>query len=125
MGQDFSRQITEAIGAHGVWKLRLGTAVATGRSEVSSRDVGRDDRCDFGRWLHGPNIPAEVKNGVPYKVDKRLHAESHQCAGSVLQCVEVGDSTGARDKLASDYVERSEKLLRALNKWKREIAVAA
>ena len=122
MPKDLQKQITNAIGAHGVWKLRLGSAIATGRADVKSADVCRDDRCEFGRWLHGPELGPDVRRGKPYQVVRRLHAEFHDCAGKVLHCVEVGKKAEARDLLDHEYAERSDKLLRALAKWKREAA---
>lgn len=44
-------EVQNAIRAHGAWKLRLKTAIATGSSSLKVDDVARDDCCDFGKWL--------------------------------------------------------------------------
>lgn len=121
-GADFTQQINDAIGAHGQWKLRLRTAISTGRSEVTPMVARCDDQCAFGKWIHGPKIDPAVKTGLPFQVVKRLHAEFHQSAGTVLSLALSGDAKGAQKMLDSDYGDRSEKLVRALSKWKREVA---
>ena len=113
-------EINSAIGAHGMWKMRLRTAVRTGRSEVHSSIACCDDQCAFGKWLYGPDFDASTRAGMPYQVVKRLHAEFHQCAGSVLSYVERGNTAAAQFILEGEYAERSDKLVRALAKWKNE-----
>ncbi|RVU05673.1 hypothetical protein EOE18_06675 [Novosphingobium umbonatum] len=112
--------INDAIGAHGMWKLRLRTAIAQGHSDITAAKAGCDDGCAFGQWLYGGSIPAAVKAGVPYGVIRRLHAEFHQSAGSVLAYVESKDVPKARQLLEGEFTQRSEKLVRALTKWKHE-----
>ena len=114
-------EINNAIGAHGMWKLRLRTAVSTGRSEMTAKVAGCSDQCTFGKWLAGSHLDASVRAGVPYKVVSRVHAEFHQCAGKVLTHVERGDTGSARDLLEGEYFERTDKLIRALMKWKGEL----
>lgn len=114
-------QINDAIGAHGMWKLQLRTAISTGRSHISARDACRDDQCAFGKWLHGADIDATTKAGMPYQVVRRLHAEFHTCAGNVLNQMERGNAPGAIALLDGEYTQRTDKLVRALTKWKREL----
>ena len=119
---EVTQQINTAIGAHGMWKLRLKTAVDSGRGDVSAAGAACDDKCPFGKWLYGPALAPAIREGMPYRVVRRLHAEFHTCAGSVLACVERGDRPGAMTLLGSEFAERSEKLSRALTKWKSELA---
>ncbi|MCA1197674.1 CZB domain-containing protein [Sphingomonas sp. R647] len=120
-GRDLLAQVQAAIGAHGAWKLKLSTAVSTGRSDDEPASVCRDDLCRFGAWLHGPDIAPSIRQGKPYQVVRRLHAEFHQCAGEVLDRVKRGDQAGASALLAGDYTDRSATLIRALTKWKSEL----
>ena len=46
-------EINNAIGAHGVWKLKLRTAIATGASDIEPKTVRCDDKCALGQWLYG------------------------------------------------------------------------
>lgn len=116
--------IRDAMGAHGAWKLRLRTAVQTGRGDISAARARCDDRCDFGRWLYGPGLSAEMKAGKPYQVVRRLHAEFHAAAGEVLAAAERGDRAGADALLADAFDPRSEVLKRALMKWLGELSQA-
>lgn len=120
-GHDLLAQVQAAIGAHGAWKLKLSTAVSTGRSDDEPALVCRDDLCRFGAWLHGPDIDPATREGKPYQVILRLHAEFHQCAGAVLDLVKRGDLARARALLEGDYADRSATLIRALTLWKSEL----
>ena len=119
--QAMIKEINDAIGAHGMWKMRLRTAINTGTGDFSSADVCRDDRCAFGKWIHGSSIDPATRASVPYQVIRRLHAEFHRTAGEVLACVERGNRPAAEALLAGDYTARSEKLVRGLSKWKAEL----
>lgn len=114
-------QIDSAIGAHGMWKMRLRSAIAKGSGDVSSTIAACDDRCEFGKWLYSSALDEATKAGVPYQVTRRLHADFHHAAGQVLACIERRDGHGARDVMQGEFAERSEKLVLALTKWKREL----
>lgn len=125
MDHGMREAIRDAMGAHGAWKLRLKTAVVTGRGDITAEQARCDDRCAFGRWLHGPGLDAGLKRSTPYQVVRRLHAEFHDCAGAVLGAAEQGDSATAEAILAGDFEARSEALKRALTKWLGELSQAA
>ncbi|MBV7407894.1 CZB domain-containing protein [Maritimibacter sp. DP1N21-5] len=118
-------QINAALDAHAKWKQRLNTAIERGHCDSSPSDIACDDKCAFGKWLHGDAMPQTVRDGVPYQVTKRLHAEFHKTAGQVATLVEAGDRVGARHVLTTEYAERSDKLSRALNKWRSELMMPA
>lgn len=113
-------QITNAIGAHGSWKLNLLMAVKKGQSEHSIEDVRCDNKCAFGEWLYSSDIDDATLSGAPYKVIKRLHAEFHVCAADVLEKATTGNIPGAIELLEGDFTAQSEKLVRGLRKWRRE-----
>lgn len=114
-------QINDAIGAHGTWKMRLRTAIRTGRGEIDSRMAARDCECAFGKWMYGAALGAETRAGTPYQVVRRLHADFHRAAGHVLLCVENGEPAGAEAAMESEFIPCSDKLVRALTKWKGEL----
>ncbi len=120
MGEQLVEQINEAIGAHGMWKLRLKTAIRTGQSDITPFAAGCSDRCKFGQWLEGTELSPAIRSGVPYSVIKRLHADFHRSAGSVLQNALSGRKSEAEAALDGEFTEKSDKLVRALTKWKRE-----
>jgi hypothetical protein len=37
--------------------MKLSASIKSGTMTADARDVGRDDICDFGRWLIGATIP--------------------------------------------------------------------
>lgn len=115
------KEVQNAIRAHGAWKLRLKTAIATGSSTLKIDDVARDDCCEFGKWLYSNKISPATKQGKPYQVIKRLHGEFHQCAGSVLKEVTAGKREAATSLLNGPFTDKSETLVMALGKWKGEI----
>ena len=114
-------QINNAIGAHGAWKLRLRSAISSGRGDINAITAGRDDLCEFGKWLNSSDIDAETRNGMPYQVVRRLHTEFHRTAGRVLALVEARHVDAAKDCMSGEFTERSEKLVRAMMKWKGQL----
>lgn len=116
------QQINDAIGAHGEWKFRLRTAIRSGQSDITPATAGCDNQCAFGKWIHGPQIDTTTKTGIPYKVISRLHAEFHQTAGQVLSLAVLGEQAKAQELMGGEFVQRSEKLVTALTKWKRELS---
>ncbi len=115
------QQINDAIGAHGAWKLRLRSAIRTRSADITSHTASCDDKCAFGKWLYGPDIDAATRTGVPYGVIRRLHADFHRSAGSVLFLIERGKVAEAEAQMTGEFTQRSETLVRALNKWKGEL----
>ena len=122
MASNLETQINDAIGAHGMWKMRLKAAIRTGQSDITAYDASCDDACKFGKWLYGNDLNTADKAGMPYQVTKRLHAEFHRCAGTVLGHALAHRKNDAECLLDGEFTERSEKLVRALTKWKREAA---
>jgi hypothetical protein len=118
------REINAAINAHGAWKAKLKSAIDLGKSDTSPDDIKCDDKCAFGKWLYNPSLPSSVRDGMPYQVVRRLHAEFHNCASGVLGHALSGHRQDAADVLQGEFTQRSEVLVVALNKWKRELEAA-
>jgi len=114
-------QITNAIGAHGAWKLKLRLAMSSGKSEIDPDRACVDNKCPFGKWIHGTSIDAATQAGLPYKVVRRLHAEFHESASNVLRHAINARPAAAEKLFEGEFAERSDKLVRALAKWKGEL----
>lgn len=114
-------RLNDAIGAHGAWKLKLRVAMSTGASEIDPDKACKEDRCPFGRWIHGDEIDAVTKQGKPYQVVRRLHAEFHQTAANVLRHAISARRSEAEQIFATEFADRSDRLVRALAKWKGEL----
>lgn len=121
MSASFIKEINDAVGAHGAWKLKLRTAISVGHSDVEPATVRCDDQCAFGRWLYGSTIGSRTRAGKPYQVIRRLHAEFHQTAATVLEDALAGRRQQATELLEGEFRDRSETLVRALTKWKGEL----
>lgn len=117
----YVEEIKTAIGAHGAWKMKLKAAITTGKTDLQPNVVRCDDQCALGKWLYGPSIDQNTRMGMPYKVNKRVHAEFHECAARVVELVLRQKSEEAKSLLEGEFTERSEKLVRALTKWRGEL----
>ncbi len=113
-------QIKAGIGAHGMWKGRLKTAIETKTSDFSSADVRADDRCEFGKWLNGVS-DARIKNSDSYRKCKSLHTEFHRTAAKVLDLALAGNTDAAKQSMAisSDFVKVSASLTSAMMDWSK------
>jgi methyl-accepting chemotaxis protein len=118
-----NEEIAKAFGAHGLWKTRIKQAIETGRCEHKPEDVCRDDRCAFGKWLHGGELPPTVRGSHDYKTVVEYHADFHRAAGAALTKALGGDGTGARVDLERGPFARASKLLAdAMVLWQRHAA---
>ena len=111
-------QITAAIGAHGMWKARLLNAIDTGKCDCDEAKAGRDDQCDFGKWLH-TTIDAGLKGDPLYGKVKLQHATFHQVAAKVLGLALRGKTVEAQQAVDGDYAKVSAELVRLLSEWKK------
>jgi hypothetical protein len=119
---DIRTQITEALGAHGVWKMKLKTAITVGKTTDAPADIARDDRCQFGKWIK------TLKQDPAFRADRdlaqveRLHAEFHRSAGQVADLVARGDKAAAISALNSTFATSSSALSAAMGAWKGKLA---
>ena len=114
-------EIAKALGAHGVWKMRLKTAIDTGKADAQAGDVAKDNVCAFGQWLYGASLAPDVKAGPDYQTVRKLHADFHKCAASVIECVGHGDKAKASALMEGEYTKVSSALSAAMMKWKASV----
>ncbi len=115
-------EIADAISAHLVWKQRLIAAVDSGKLKFSPIAAASDRECAFGKWLYGPALDPAIRASRPYAVVHRLHAAFHRTAGRILADVEQGRIRDAQLTLSRDFTAQSDMLIKALQKWRRELA---
>ena len=109
-------QLSDAIGAHGSWKLRLRMAAMKGeRSDVTAA-AGDCHACDFGRWLD--SLPADMRAQPEARETIDLHAAFHKSAGRVAQMIAQGKKDAALALLDDEFSEASSALKSAVAKWK-------
>jgi Chemoreceptor zinc-binding domain len=111
-------EISAAIGAHGMWKTRLRSAIASGTSEFSPAQIGVDNACAFGKWIHGV-ADTQVKGSSGYQMCLRLHRDFHAVAGRVLSLALAGRKAEADRAMAAggEYTAASGALTRAMMDW--------
>ena len=115
-------EINKAVGAHGIWKNRLKSAIDTGQSDVTPEVAAADNKCAFGKWLYG--LPEGMQNSPRCQNVKDLHACFHREAANVLELALNGEKEKATDSLAdgSAFSDTSTQLTEAMMEWKQEIA---
>ena len=111
-------EIIKAIEAHWKWKMRLRSAIDSGKLDANPVEVAKDNICDFGRWLYGSTIPNTERTSADYPSVRELHADFHKCAANVLECVANGQKAQADALMTGEYAEVSVALIAAMTKWK-------
>ena len=103
----------------GIWKIRLKAAMQTGSSEFSPSVVAHDDRCDFGKWLHGA-ATAHLRGSPHYTKCVGLHRQFHIIAAKVLSLALAGKKDEAIRSMGmqGDYAQASAALTTAMMDWK-------
>jgi hypothetical protein len=112
-------QITASIGAHGMWKARLQSAIETENSDVRPSAVRRDDHCEFGRWLNAVADPS-VRNSLSYQRCVDLHRDFHQKAAKVLELALAGEKAAAEQAAEGDFSRVLASLTSAMVDWGRQ-----
>jgi hypothetical protein len=113
-------QINKAIGVHGMWKNRLKGAIRNGGSDVTAATAGRDDACEFGKWL--ASVPASQRDAHWSKVSE-LHKAFHLAVGEVLRQLESGDRTAAEQLTTNDskFSMASARCTIAMLEWSKQL----
>jgi hypothetical protein len=113
--------ITNALGAHGLWVARFRRVIA-GQEKVEAAIVGRDDQCEFGKWMQADG--QKHLDAASFKELRQLHQEFHRVAGALVQRVDAGDLASAKRsmELGGDFNKASAVLAQALMKAKSKAA---
>lgn len=120
MSDDFREEIMDAIGKHGLWKMRLKTAARNGEKNLPVQDICRDDKCKFGKWLK--TVPDDGANSAHLGRTRDLHAEFHTIAGGIAGMINKGDTEGALAALETGaFKDSSGALIKELTNWKRAV----
>jgi len=114
--------LSKYIAAHGQWKMRLRQVIDTGKSEWSVEGVRVDDRCEFGKFLHGLG-PALGSTEMAAQI-KAKHAAFHVEAARVLELAMGGKRAEAAKaiEIGSSYMRLSSELTRLMIQWQGKLA---
>lgn len=116
--------IQKAIAAHASWKARLRTAVDTGKFDVTPAVVRTDNRCEFGKWLYGPDFTAAEKETQNYRTAIELHTKFHQEAANVVDLATSGRKSEAEQAISMEgsYSKASSALTKELVQWRLKLS---
>lgn len=110
--------IEKALNAHGAWRQRLITVIATGNSDVNVAQVQVDNACAFGKWFYG--LPPATRSADICAKIQKLHGDFHTEAARILGLALAGKKAEAEKAMAFGglFMDISGKLSLALNQWK-------
>lgn len=111
--------IDTAIAAHENWKARLQAQLTQQSTEsLDPAVVCLDDRCDLGKWLHGPG--RERLGQYPaFSVLVARHKYFHVQASTVVAQVHSGDHAAAERTLNTGFRHASNQVVLLLKELKR------
>jgi hypothetical protein len=112
--------LDKAIEGHEIWKIRLKSAIDSGKIEIPIEIMCTDNQCEFGKWLYGKGISSKDKSSAHYKSVKLLHSAFHRAAAQVANLALSGKRDEAEKMIAHDgeYTKISSKLIQAMTEWK-------
>jgi hypothetical protein len=109
----------QAISCHVQWKSKLAAYVNHPDHSLSAAELGREDRCDLGKWLHGEGQKfAMLPEFAKLVVD---HAHFHAAAADVVKKADSGRRVSEEIALGakSDYATASNAVVTSLMKMKK------
>ena len=111
--------IDTAIAAHENWKLRLqnylnGQSTETLQPEI----ICLDDRCDLGKWLHGPG-GQRLGRYPAFSMLVARHKYFHIQASSVVALAQANEKDKATQALDGSYRHASTQVVLLLKELKR------
>ena len=111
--------IDTAIAAHENWKLRLQNYLNGNSTETLQPElVCLDDRCELGKWLHGPGGQRLGKYPA-FSVLVARHKYFHVQASTVVALAHADDKVKATQTLEGSYRHASNQVVLLLKDLKR------
>ncbi len=122
---NFDREIKSAIGAHGLWRTHLLTAINSGYSDYTPAQVRQDNLCSFGQWLEAMDDPA-IRDSPEFQQCVLLHRQFHAVAASVLKLAVSGKKAAARQSMdvGGAFANASMEFTTAMLQWNLAVASA-
>lgn len=115
--------IDTAIAAHENWKARLQAQLAgTSEEQLNPEVICLDDRCDLGKWLHGPG-QQRLGRYPAFTVLVARHKYFHLQASTVAAQVLSGDRTAADKTLNGPFRHASNQVVLLLKELKRGLGM--
>ncbi len=116
--------LDDAIRSHSSWKIRLSKYLRNPDGTLGPGEIGRDDRCELGRWLYGEGKKYAL---LPeYRTLVGEHARFHRAAANVVRKADQGHDTSKETALGqkSEFATASLNVVAAIAALKKKTAVA-
>jgi methyl-accepting chemotaxis protein len=113
--------IDEAVSAHVQWKARLAAYLAKPDQSLKPIEVGADNKCALGQWLHGEGKAHAGKKEFTDVVQK--HSEFHKAAAEVVRRANAGEAVSEEVALGarSEFAQASSAAVLALVALKKVV----
>lgn len=82
---DLSKELSQALGKHSIWKGKIKKAIATGQVDTIMDMVVDDHKCDFGKWLYSKEVARRLNGNKSYEELKIFHKRIHEEVKEVIE----------------------------------------
>ncbi len=104
----------EAMQGHAAWKKRLHDYIEGKSSEeLQPHQVGMDNRCVLGKWIHGPGREHFGDEALFRQLEEE-HSKFHYHASKVVEAHQAGDRALTEKLLSESFAEQSRKTVHCL-----------
>ncbi len=113
--------LDEAVKAHAAWKMKLQTYLRHPDKSIDAADVGRDDSCPLGKWLHGDG-KGQISGLPEYKALVSEHARFHRAVGDAIALADSGRDVQEEHVLGwdSEFAAASRNVVTAIVQIKKK-----
>lgn len=113
--------LDKAIVAHAQWKFKIRAALDTGKTEVNPIHAGKDNECEFGKWLY--SLPPSDQANPHFQEVRKLHAEFHRLAARCITMATTGQKLVVEKSLhpGGDFSIATTGLTKAVMNWKSSL----
>lgn len=91
----------DAIQAHTGWRVKLAVYLKHPDGTINSAEVGTDNRCPLGQWLHG-EAKKKYSSLPEYQTLMTEHARFHRIAGKIAGQADSGQAVNTEAVLGGD-----------------------
>ena len=112
----------DAIQAHAAWKIKLAVYLKNPDGTIKSTDIGTDNRCALGQWLHG-EAQKKFSSLAEYQTLMTEHVRFHRAAGRIADQANSGGQMNAEAVLGGDseFATSSLNVVKAIRKLKSKV----
>ena len=112
----------DAVQAHAGWKIELAVYLKHPDGTIKSGEVGNDNRCLLGQWLHG-EAKKKYSSLPEYQTLMTEHARFHHIAGKIAGQADSGQVVNTEAVLGGDseFATASLSVIKAIRTLKAKV----